>query len=330
MKNPTYTLTAALAALAPMLFPGNAEATLVSYLPLDNATGVTLNNGAAITSGGQGKFGEAASFDGTNDWAFVNAGNPVSGTGARTVSVWVYQNAGATATALRTPVAFGVNGTGTKWEVDIDNDNGGIEVGIGAGRTIDSGLSGLTGSWALIVTTLPTAGGNIKAVNAYFNGSLRTNTTTQITAVNTSATNPLTDTAFRLGTSVNNATGNTAPNIQFFGGLVDDVAVWNVALTAGEIKGLYDVGMSIDLSYTADIFDLLRQRHAAATGSTTIGALQWTYATGLSGPAGLTSGPGGHTLVLDAVNGTGLMAIPEPSALLLGGVGLLALLRRNR
>ena len=79
------------------------------------------------------------------------------------------------------------------------------------------------------------------------------------------------------------------------------MAVWNEALTAAEIKGMYDVGMSIDLSYTADTFDLLKQRHDAATGSTTIDALEWTYATGLTGPAGLTSGPGGHTLVLDPV-----------------------------
>lgn len=54
---------------------------------------------------------------------------------------------------------------------------------------------------------------------------------------------------------------------------------------------------------------------------------EWTYATGLTGPAGLTSGPGGYTLVLDATSGTGLTAIPEPSAALLGGLGLL---RRRR
>jgi hypothetical protein len=147
--------------------------------------------------------------------------------------------------------------------------------------------------------------------------------------LNTSATNGLAGTAFRLGTSANNLTNNTAPNIQFFNGFVDDVAVWNEALTAGEIKGLYDVGLSVDLSYTADKFDLLKQRHDLATGSTTIDSLEWTYATGLAGPTGLTSGPGGYTLVLDAGAGTGLTAIPEPSGALLGGLGLLALLRRR-
>jgi hypothetical protein len=136
-------------------------------------------------------------------------------------------------------------------------------------------------------------------------------------------------TAFRLGTSVNYTGTPPAPNLQFFGGLVDDVTVWNEALTAAEIKGMYDVGMSVPLSYTADKFDLLKQRHDAAAGSTTIDSLEWTYVTGLTGPAGLTSGPGGYTLILDAVAGTGLTTIPEPSAALLGGLGVLALLRRR-
>jgi hypothetical protein len=321
MKIQTHSLTAALAVLTPVFFPGTAQAALISYLSLDTSSGVTLNNGAAITSGSQGKFGEAASFDGTNDYAVVNAGNPLTGTGARTTSAWVYQNAGAT--GLKTVLSFGNNGTGTKWDVDIDNGDGivtnGIEVGIGAGRTVDSGLSGLTGTWSLIVTTLPTAGGNIQAVRTYFNGSIRANTTIQTTAVNTGSTGE-----YRLGTLA-----NPPPTIQFFGGRIDDVAVWNEALTVGEIKGMYDVGMSVDLSYTADKFDLLKQRHDLTTGSTTSDSLEWTYVTGLTGPAGLTSGPGGYTLVLDAANGTGLTAIPEPSAALLGGLGLLALLRRR-
>lgn len=325
MKIPSCTLTAALAALTPILFPGSSKAALVSYLSLDTSTGLTLNNGAAITSGSQGKFGEAVNLDGVNDWGYVDAGNPVSGTGTRTVSVWVFQNAGAT--GLRTPVAFGNNTNGAKWEVDIDNGNG-IEVGIGGGRTIDSGLTGLTGSWSLIVTTLPTAGGNIQAVDAYYNGAMRNNTTGQSQAVNTAATNTL-GTGFRLGASVINNVANTAPTLQFFGGRIDDVAVWNEALTAAEIKGMYDVGMSVDLAYTAFDFDLLKETHDAATGSTIIDSLEWTYTTGLSGPAGLISGPGGYTLVLDSGAGTGLTAIPEPSAALIGGFGLLALLRRR-
>jgi hypothetical protein len=314
MKIPTYALSAALAALTPMLFPGSAEAALVSYLALDNATGLTLNNGAAITSGSQGKFGEALALDGVNDYAVVNSTPGVSGNAQRTVSAWVYQDTGST--NLRTPVALGANGTGTKWDLDIDNLSGGIEVGVGGGRNAGTGLTGLTGQWMLVTSTLPVAGGNIGTAKTYLNGTV-TNAGTGSTAINT------TNQAFYyLGVSAN-------LNIQFLDGLVDDAAVWNEALTAGEIKGLYDVGMSVDLSYTAGDFDLLKQRHDAATGSTTIDSLEWTYASGLSGPAGLTSGAGGYTLVLDSGAGTGLTAIPEPSTALLAGLGLLAMLRRR-
>ena len=320
MKTTSYTLTAAFAALAPILFSGSAEAALVSYLALDTATGVTLTNGAAITSGSQGKFGEAVSFDGTNDYASVNAGNPITGTAVRTISTWVYMDA---STAVTTPVSFGTNTNGQKWDFDIDNTaltGGGIEVGVTGGRTNGTGLTGLTGNWMLMVSTLSTnVSPTIGNVSTYLNGAVTTTTASTSQAINT------TGTTFHLGRSVN----ATNP-IQYFDGRVDDVAVWNETLTANEIEGLYDVGMSVDLSYAAGTFDLLKQRHDAATGSTTIAGLEWTYTTGLTDPAGLTSGPSGYTLVLDAVSGTGLTAIPETSAALLGGLGLLGLLRRRR
>jgi hypothetical protein len=323
MKTKSYTLSAVFAALAPILFSGIAEAALVSYQPLDTSTGLTLNNGAAITSGSQGKFGEAVSLDGTDDWASVTAGNPVTGSGNRTVSAWVYMDA---VTGVDTVASFGLNAAqnsnvnGGKWDLDIDSNitTGGIEVGVAGGRTNGTGLTGLTGNWMLLTSTL-SGGTTIANVSTYLNGGLTTTTASSSQAINTANAN------FFLGRTVN-ITGD----LQYLDGRIDDMAIWNEALTVGEIKGLYDIGMSVDLSYTADTFDLLKQRHDLATGSTTIGALEWAYATGLTGPAGLTSGPGGYTLVLDAANGTGLTAIPESSAVLLGGLGLLGLLRRRR
>ena len=301
--------------------PDLPPSSLISYLPLDGSSGLTLNNGAAITTGIQGKFGEALSLDGTDDWAKVDAGNPVTGGAQRTVSVWVYQDAGSS--NLRTPVAFGTLATpfttGNKLDLDIDNANGGIEVGVGNGRTIDSGLSGLTGSWSLLVATLPVTSGNIQTVTTYFNGTLRGNATTQTTVVNTAATDPLA--SFRLGASANNVSGNTAPSIQFFDGLVDDVAVWSEALTSDEIKSLYDVGSSVALAYTANLFDQLKRIHDAASGSTTIGNLEWSYTTGLTGAAGLSESGGTYTLVLNATADTGVVGVVLPAVVTWGGAG---------
>jgi arylsulfatase A-like enzyme len=241
-----------------------APSRLVSYLPLDNASGITLTNGAAITSGGQGKFGEALSLDGVNDYAVVNSTPGVSGGAQRTVSAWVYQDAGSS--NLRTAVALGINGTGTKWDLDIDNANAGIEVGVGGGRNAGSGLTGLTGQWMLVTSTLPVTGGNLGTVKTYLNGTV-TNAGTGSTAVNT--TNQA---IYHLGVSAN-------LGIQYLDGRIDDVSIWDAALTPNEIKCLFDVGNSSGLLYTAAAFDQLKQVHDAGAGSVTIFGIQWTYAT---------------------------------------------------
>lgn len=285
------------AALAVMAVP--AESALLSHQSLDTSTGLTLNNGAAITSGGQGKFGEALALDGTNDWAQVAGSPPVTGSAVRTISAWVFMDAG---TGVDTVASFGWNKAqngnqdGGKWDLDIDSTAGGIEVGVSGGRTNGTGLTGLTGNWMLLTSTL-SGGTTIANVSTYLNGGLTTTTASSSQAINTANAN------FFLGLSVNGA-GSTAP--QFLDGRIDDVAVWDEALTADEIKGLYDVGMSVDLSHTAAQFDELKQVHDAASGSVAIGGILWTYATGLSGSAGLTGGSGSFTLVLDEAADTGL------------------------
>ena len=108
---------------------------------------------------------------------------------------------------------------------------------------------------------------------------------------------------------------------------LDDMAFWHEALTGDEMKGLYDVAVDATLDYDAGEFDLLKGLHDAGTGSIVIGDLEWTYATGLTGPAGL-SGSGPFTLVLNAGAGTGVISaavVPEPSTFLLAALGLLGL-----
>lgn len=283
-----------------------AESALLSNLSLDTSDGLTLNGDAAITTGGQGKFGEALAVDGTGDWARVNAGNPLTGSGARTVSAWVFQVAAPTiANKSVAVVGIGTNegspGGGKKWDLEIDNATGAIEVGVGGGRIDGSGLTGLTGNWMLIVSTLPVAGGTIADVKTYLNGLVTSAGTTGTRVINTVGT------TFSLGVSANGAASG-AP--LFLNGRIDDLAIWDVALTDDEIKAFYDVGNSISLSYTAGDFDQLKQLHDAASGSAGVGRFEWTYATGLTGPAGLTGGGNGFTLVLDEAADTGLTGVP--------------------
>ncbi len=116
-------------------------------------------------------------------------------------------------------------------------------------------------------------------------------------------------------------------------GLFSDLGVWNEALTANEITGLFDISRAGSgyLAYNVAEFDTLKQVHDAGSGSATIDGLEWYYASGLAGSAGLSGSNGNYTLILNSTNGTGLVTvIPEPSAALLGVIGAFLFLRRSR
>lgn len=300
------------------------QGALVTYLNLDSASGLTTgtphvgtNNATINPSGGQ--FGGSAQFDGAGDFFVVDAGGGVVGTGARTVSVWVNQTAGTA--NLRTAVTFGENASGTKFDVDIDNNNGGIEVGVGNGRSGNTGNSVSTG-WQLLTVTLA-EGGTAGNILAYLNNGPALAGGANSRAINTGSNRML------LGTSANvNATSGN-PSAQFFRGLVDDISVWDEVLTGDEIAVLYGVGTDASLGYTGQSFDALKQVHDAASGSTIVDGVEWSYATGLTGSAGVNSP---LEIVFSGGAGTGLtgVAVPEPSGAIYSLLGLLALGRRKR
>lgn len=312
-------------AIGAVLIPAISHATLVTYLSLDSSTGLTAGpvdsgtNDATITA--LGKFGPAAQFDGDNDYFIVDAGGGVVGTGARTISLWVNEDVGTL--NLRTPLTFGDNGIGTKFDIDLDNANDGIEVGVGNGRSTTSGVGFVTGSWQFLTVSLA-SGQNVGQVLAYLNGGNAITSAANTRAVATSSNRML------LGTAGNLSLTNN-PSLQFFSGLVDDVAVWDEVLSQNEIKGAYDVGAA-SLAYPANNFDLLKLVHDAGSGSVVIGSLEWTYAAGLGGTAGLSGGGDNYTLVLDAAGGTGLTSapVPEPASMGLLAAGTLLLARRRR
>ena len=154
---------------------------------------------------------------------------------------------------------------------------------------------------------------NTSELNFYINGTLSGNSQTTAKAINTVNSNDV-----LIGVGVADPVGTG-----YFKGLMDDVAIWNEALTAGEVKGLYDVGDV--LAYDAGKFDQLKTVFEAQAGSVTIGSLIWSYATGLGTTAGLSGSGTDFTLVLNATAGTGLTSTPEPATLALLGLGGLGL-----
>jgi len=110
---------------------------------------------------------------------------------------------------------------------------------------------------------------------------------------------------------------------------VDDVAMIGETLTGAEVTATYSFGTKPELLYDLGSVIPLLDAHRDA-GSTVVGDLTWSYATGLTGNLGEVTGSGTDFQVMLTQNGTGLIGmvsepIPEPSTLALAALGLLAL-----
>ncbi len=113
---------------------------------------------------------------------------------------------------------------------------------------------------------------------------------------------------------------------------VDDMALFNHAWTAGEVKGAFNVANHVDLKYdTGDAWDLFEE-FATPTGGVTVNGKDWEKVTGLAAdtPGTLLKDGDKFTLYLTATEG---MQVPEPATmglLALGFAGMAALRRRRR
>jgi hypothetical protein len=134
-----------------------------------------------------------------------------------------------------------------------------------------------------------------------------------------------------------------------FGGKMDDLGLWNIALTGGvpttpgtslgELAALYKTPTSgftalsqYGVSAMNQLFNLYRAGSGQATVTTTNGSLTWEYMAsglpGVSGSAGqLTDGSGRYyvNLALDSSGGGVITVVPEPSTLVLLASSLVGL-----
>ncbi len=187
------------------------------------------NDGAAYGSPGpsfvSGLFGQAVYVRGTSGYVQTNMNLDISGNQPRTLNVWFSP---LTNTVNTAPVSTGGTGTGKLFDLYLRNDGafgghfygGGWDTFAGANPTYEIYAAGST--WTM--ATLVYSGGN--TVDVYKNGQFFKTATLPGTLNTTNS---------KLSVGAGGAYGPV------YTGLVDDVAIWNRALSAAEIQELYSL-----------------------------------------------------------------------------------------
>jgi len=102
--------------------------------------------------------------------------------------------------------------------------------------------------------------------------------------------------------------GSTYGPAFHFGGLIDEVAVWDNPLTIGQAKALYNLSQETTLQYNPQQAQRLFDLHEAGSDATTVvGGQLWEYVSGMTGSAGdVTLGAAGRAYVQLDDGGTGV------------------------
>ena len=216
---------------------------MIAYWKFDDGSGTaasdssgtypgTLVNGPTWTTG---KVGGALQFDGTND--YVTAGNVLSPTTHVSVAVWVKPNGvgkgmivGKGSYTTPSHQAYGLSCNTGKVSFTVD-------AGGGSGMddfTLTGNISISDGSWHFVTATWDkNAGTNNQKI--YVDGVLDRQQTTPVLSLATP------DWPLEIGGLGAEACPGTSCS---FSGLIDEVAIYNRALTVDEIQRTYLAGLS--------------------------------------------------------------------------------------
>ncbi|NOQ56146.1 MAG: hypothetical protein GQ477_05075, partial [Nanohaloarchaea archaeon] len=216
---------------------------LVSWWRFDNDTDLTdhstysnngTNSGSTYTE--EGKFGGARSFDGDND--YIDANYDIIGNNTGTIEVWVKTRS----LSNRYFIIHAGNGGG--WgpgpELSFILDYSTIRFRHnpeGMTYEIDTSTSISKDIWYYLVATW-----NATEANLYKNGILVSTDNTWSGTINKTGWFP--NRLFNIGT-------NADATLRYWNGTIDELRVWNRALTAAEINASYNAGLyRLETNYT--------------------------------------------------------------------------------
>ena len=229
---------------------GTLTTGLVGYWPFcgnandasGNGNNGTTMNGVALTTDRFGATNSAYNFDGVNDHLILQADNLP--TAERTTSIWFYSTNIGIGASGRAVMGYGGQSCGQSWIMLMDN--AGSAQGADAYEvnshcnvysvTSNYGANVPNGAWHHWTVTTSSAG-----TKFYLDGTLILSSPTFINNTVVASKN------FIIGAYPNtNGVGASIndPNNTPWNGKLDDIGIWNRALTAAEIQALYTQGQA--------------------------------------------------------------------------------------
>ena len=180
-------------------------------------------NGATLTTDRFGNVNSAFNFDGVNDWININNSNSLNPTSQITISAWVNTLAYNVSNASMVVNKGWDQGPG-HYDILVFTSNNKSRFVIGSNIYVESNSIININQWTLITVSIDSL-----TMKIYINGTLE-NTVLQNNN-NSFGTN--TDPLY-----IGKHDYNNAP--YYFNGKIDDIGIWNRALTQAEITDLYN------------------------------------------------------------------------------------------
>ena len=206
---------------------------LVGYWKLDEGAGLTTadtsgnSNIGTMTNGPSwvtGKFGKALSFDGANDYVAVPDEDSLDLTEAMTISAWVKGNSFTDNSILSKDDYTDIEIRNYNFMISGTSGPYFIFCNTGVCYLIDSEYPLTTNTWYHVAVTYDRA-----FMRIYVNG-VEVKNTAQTVAME----------ANTVPVSIGNVTRPSNNNYGHFNGIIDDVRVYNRALSAAEIQETYN------------------------------------------------------------------------------------------
>ena len=202
---------------------------LVAWYPFDgNASDMSVNgkhgavHGATLGMDRHGHANKAYSFDGVNDYIQINNYKGILNDNTRSVGCWINPSR----ISFQPIVTWGKPSTGKNWAFQM-HYSGEIALGTFGSGGQRSSLRLSTSNWMHVLVSFSGNNGNL---NLFINSALDNTMTTGL--------NLQTEGIFDVRIGRHNS-GNGDP--QFFKGYIDDVRIYDRALSAAEVLALYNL-----------------------------------------------------------------------------------------